>query len=144
MFEIRVPESDAEIADCFAVVHQLRPHLVENAFVARIRVQEREGYRLVALRSNGVVRAVAGFRVIENLFAGRMLYVDDLVTDEAERSRGFGDELFAWLVARARELGCDTLELDSGVHRHGAHRFYLDHRMDISSHHFRLPLRTPG
>jgi GNAT superfamily N-acetyltransferase len=139
--EIRIAETDAEIADCFPVMRQLRPHLVEDEFVARIRLQEREGFRLAALRSGGAVRAVAGYRVMENLVSGRLFYVDDLVTDEAERSRGYGDLLFQWLVARARELECDAFELDSGVHRHGAHRFYLLHRMDISSHHFRLVLR---
>lgn len=32
------------------------------------------------------------------------------------------------------------LHLDSGVQRYGAHRFYLRHGMDITSHHFRLVL----
>jgi hypothetical protein len=30
------------------------------------------------------------------------------------------------------------VELDSGVQRHDAHRFYLTNRMVISSYHFRL------
>ena len=39
------------------------------------------------------VLAVAGFRALENLSAGRVLYVDDLVTDEARRSAGHGAQL---------------------------------------------------
>jgi hypothetical protein len=34
-----------------------------------------------------------------------------------------------------------VLDLDSGVHRHDAHRFYLRERMLISAHHFTKPLR---
>jgi hypothetical protein len=43
-------------------------------------------------------------------------------------------------VAEARAAGCIKLELDSGVQRFAAHRFYLTKRMIISSHHFSLEL----
>jgi hypothetical protein len=43
-------------------------------------------------------------------------------------------------VAEARATGCAKLELDSGVQRFDAHRFYLRKRMIISSHHFSLEL----
>ena len=86
------------------------------------------------------VRAVAGFRMLESLYAGRFCYVDDLVTDATGRSLGYGGVLFDWLVATARAEGCGRLELDSGVQRFAAHRFYLTKRMRISSHHFSLEL----
>jgi GNAT superfamily N-acetyltransferase len=98
---------------------------------------------LAALYEDGAIRAVAGYRYYHNLVSGNVLYVDDLVTDQKERSKGHGDRLFDWLVQQAKDGGCDCLELDSGVQRHGAHRFYLLHRMDITSFHFRLRLR-PG
>jgi GNAT superfamily N-acetyltransferase len=82
------------------------------------------------------VRAVAGYRFLDQLVRGKVLYVDDLVTDEATRSRGYGEALLAWLYAQAREQRCTALELDSGVHRGGAHRFYFRQRMTISAYHF--------
>jgi GNAT superfamily N-acetyltransferase len=133
--------TDARVAASFAVMRQLRPHLAEDEFVGRVRRQQASGYRLVALEEAGEVRAVAGFRVLEQLVRGRVLYVDDLVTDEDARSRGYGDALFDWLLAHARADHCEALELDSGVQRHGAHRFYLRKRMDITAYHFVLPLR---
>jgi GNAT superfamily N-acetyltransferase len=84
--------------------------------------------------------AVAGYRLSESLVAGRNLYVDDLVSAETERSRGYGKLLLDWLKAEARAAGCSELHLDSGVQRHDAHRFYLRERMHISSYHFRLSL----
>jgi GNAT superfamily N-acetyltransferase len=137
---IRIAESDEEIARCFPVVSQLRPHLTETEFVPTVRRQEKGGYRLVSLEEDGRISAVAGYRLIDNLFAGRVLYVDDLVTDADARSKGYGKELLSWLANRAREEGCKSLELDSGVQRFDAHRFYLGQRMFISSHHFRLEL----
>ena len=86
--------------------------------------------------------AVAGFRLLEQLKAGLVLYVDDLVTDADARSSGHGEALLNWLVAYAREQGCAAFELDSGVQRYEAHRFYLLNGMVISSHHFRLKLSS--
>ncbi|MDQ7827701.1 MAG: GNAT family N-acetyltransferase [Armatimonadota bacterium] len=140
MNSIRIAESDDEIARCFAVMQQLRTHLIEGEFVPTVRRQQINGYRLVYLEERGQVRSVAGYRLIENLANGRILYVDDLVTDAACRSRGYGKALLAWLVQRAREHGCRTLELDSAVQRSDAHRFYLANGMVISSYHFRLKL----
>jgi GNAT superfamily N-acetyltransferase len=140
---VALAESDSDIARCFPVMAQLRPHLVECDFVARIRRIGAEGYHLAFLADDaGVVRSVAGYRVRDLLYSGRTLYVDDLVTDAASRSRGYGDRLFDWLVAQARALGCDAFSLDSGTQRVDAHRFYLRKRMKISCFHFSLPLKS--
>lgn len=140
--EVRVAETDAEIERCFPVMVQLRPHLTPATFVEQVKRQrEREGYALAYVEDAGEVRALAGFRFQEMLFRGWHLYVDDLITDEVGRSHGYGAALFDWLVACAREAGCVGLDLDSGVQRFAAHRFYFRQRMQISSYHFSLSLR---
>ena len=141
MTHICLAESEEQIHRCFPVMAELRPHVVEREFLERVRRQQREsGYQLAFVEESGAVRAVAGFRIAEFLAWGRILYVDDLVTASAERSRGSGQALLDWLVARAKANGCAQLHLDSGVQRFDAHRFYLRHRMSITSHHFSLQL----
>jgi GNAT superfamily N-acetyltransferase len=137
---VRRAITDDDVRRCFRVMQQLRTHLEQPHFVETVRRQEAGGFRLAFVEDEEEVRAVAGYRVMDNLYAGRVLYVDDLVTDESVRSRGYGRRLLDWLVEQARADGCKSLELDSGVHRFDAHRFYLTNRMIISSHHFRLPL----
>ena len=135
--KIAPAESDADIARCFAVMVQLRPHLVATEFVARIRRMLGEGFHLAFLEDDGgTIRAVAGYRYWNKLFAGKALYVDDLVTDTAARSCGHGGRLLAWLAQEAKRHECAQLELDSGVQRFDAHRFYFRERMHISSYHF--------
>jgi len=141
MVEIRLAQTDEEIKACFPVMRQLRTHLVETEFLQRIKLQQRGGYRLCYLSDGDLVRSVAGFRLIENLAHGRVLHVDDLVTDSDARSKGYGQKILHWLIAEGKAIECDTLELDSGVQRFDAHRFYLRNRMDISSHHFRINLK---
>ncbi len=140
MSDIALAQSEVEIAACFDVMVQLRPHLRREEFIARIQAQQAQGYQLAYRRMGSKVVAAAGFRLLVNLAWGRFLYVDDLVTDAAHRSQGHGDAMMNWLMAHARAAGCAELHLDSGVQRFGAHRFYLARRMDITSHHFAMKL----
>ena len=144
---MRLAEIDEEIARCFAVMVQLRPHLAAAEFVGQVRAQQAEGYRLAYLEPDagedaGKVVAVAGFRVTEVLATGRTLYVDDLVTDEKRRSRGYGKAMLDWLQAHAREAGCATFSLDSGTHRQEAHAFYFREGMRVTSFHFAKKLKS--
>lgn len=137
---IALIESTDALRRCHPVMAELRPHLNEQQFIDQVGRQQREGYRLSALDDAGEVLALAGFRVLEMLWCGRMLYIDDLITRSTHRSRGYGGHLFDWLVTYGREHGCAQLHIDSGVQRFGAHRFYLAKRMDIVAHHFALTL----
>jgi GNAT superfamily N-acetyltransferase len=135
---VRIEEvaGEAALRALFPVVKQLRPHLDEDSFVALVAAQRPEGYRVVALYEDETPRGYAGFRVMTMLSRGRHVYVDDLVTDEAARSKGIGKALFTWLVEEAKKCGCARLQLDSGVQRHAAHRFYFTRRMAIQAYHF--------
>ncbi len=137
---IRLAETDGEIAACFPVMQQLRLHLNAETFVARVRSQERAGYRLAWVEAEGRPVAVAGFRILEMLATGRFLYVDDLVTLESTRSRGHGATLLRWLLQRAAAEDCVSLQLDSGVQRKDAHRFYEREGLRIVSYHFDRPI----
>ena len=139
-YEIELANNRQQIEACFEVMLQLRPHLDNAGFVEQVLRQQQQGYQLVCLRENNKVRAVAGFRITEDLAHGKFMYVDDLVTDKAQRSRGYGTALLDWLIKLAREQDCGYLDLDSGVQRFAAHRFYLANKMNIVCHHFSLKL----
>jgi GNAT superfamily N-acetyltransferase len=133
---IRIATTDSEIAACFPVVRELRPHIAADQFLSRVRSQEKTGYQLVFVEQSEGVVAVAGFRVSENLAWGRFLYVDDLVTLPSQRSNGFGASLLTWLREFAVKEGCVQMHLDSGIQRKAAHRFYAREGMSMASFHF--------
>ena len=119
------------------VLQELRPALTAEQLRAVYAEGWEHGYRfLAALDDDGACLAVAGWRLVATVMAGRKLYVDDLVTASARRSSGVGSALLGELEQRARQAGCTLLDLDSGVQRFDAHRFYLRERLHISSHHF--------
>lgn len=138
---IRKIVSDTDLKATYPVMKQLRTHLSEQEYVERAkRQQSKAGYIVAALEDEGQVRCVAGYRISECLSWGRFLYVDDLVSDQNARSKNYGKQMMDWLLAEARQNGCQELHLDSGVQRHAAHRFYLRERMDISCFHFALKI----
>ena len=87
-----------------------------------------------------VLSMTAGYRIANNLFLGKHLYIDDLVTSQKVRSRGYGETLYQWLRNEARSAACEHIHLDSEVHRGETHRFYFRQGLAISSFHFRASL----
>ena len=137
---IQLANSDEEIAACFPVMHQLRPHLTQESFLMRVRSQEGAGYLLAYVESETGPVAVAGFRILETLGSGRFLNVDDLVTLDSERSKGHGASLLRWLIRWAETESCQRLELDSALRRKDAHRFYEREGMAASAYRFAITL----
>ncbi|WKL56646.1 GNAT family N-acetyltransferase [Asticcacaulis sp. ZE23SCel15] len=139
---VKLAQSDDDIRRCFPVMKALRPHLQDNEdLLERARRQMSEsGWRLAYVEDDGQVVACAGFRVHEWLVSGKILYVDDLVSAQDQRSRGYGKALLDWLKSQAKSEGCTQLRLDSGTHRTQAHRFYFREGLVISSFHFETTL----
>jgi GNAT superfamily N-acetyltransferase len=129
-------ETDEAILACYDVMAELRPHVTREAFLPTVRAMQKDGLRLAFIREDGRVVAVAGYRVSTNLFCGRHLYVDDLVTADVARSKGHGKALLAWLRAQAVAADCEVFHLDSGMQRKRAHQFYLREGLEIAGNHF--------
>jgi len=136
--KIKIAETDEEIKNCHAVMSQLRPHLSLENFVAQVKRQMNDSnFRLIYLTGNEI-KAVAGIRIAEWLAGGKSLEIEDLVSTENERSKGFGGELFDWIVKYATQENCNQIKLVSHVTRFGAHKFYLNKGMTIEAHYFSL------
>jgi GNAT superfamily N-acetyltransferase len=127
------------LARAQAVHRQLRPALPPAYGEKMGRIFAQGGRMVVAVEGERVL-GVAVWRCYEDSFNDRKLYVDDLVTDEAERSRGVGRALLAECERLGRELGARVLALDSGVQRGRAHAFYFREGMTVASFSFRKAL----
>ncbi|TDR81515.1 GNAT family N-acetyltransferase [Paludibacterium purpuratum] len=131
----------AGVQNCFELMRQLRPQLGSVAeWLAYWQRQSAQGYRLAGVLDGSQPVALAGYRVQENLVHGRYLYVDDLVTDAAQRSRGHGERLMAHLRDQARALGCGKVILDTPLSNALGHRFYFRCGLLASSLRFNVPI----
>ena len=131
---------DPRLPELYEVLRHLRTDLTLQALREIYSEGYPQGLRFTAALADDEIVAVAGWRLVACTTAIRRLYIDDLVTHPARRSGGHGKLLLAALEQRARAAGCSILDLDSGVHRGAAHRFYFRERMTITAYHFTLPL----
>jgi GNAT superfamily N-acetyltransferase len=137
----RHAESDGDIAACFPVMKDLRPHLADSdELVRRVRRQSREDYHLLAAWRGAVPVGLAGYRFQELLVHGPFVYVDDLVVEASERRHGLGARLLDEVSAVARKRGCTRLVLDTAIDNSLGQRFYFRYGMLARALRFSMPL----
>ena len=123
-------KSKDEMRAAFPVIKQLRTHLDESGYLRLVEeARQKDHYRMFALIENDKIVAVTGFKPMFTLYYGRFIWVCDLVTDESVRSKGYGDQLLAFVEEFARDHGYEAVALSSGLSRSDAHRFY-EEKMD--------------
>jgi GNAT superfamily N-acetyltransferase len=113
----------------------LRPHLSEAEFLQRWRQQNAQGYQIVYIESDIGVAAAAGFRMLNTMAWGKIMYLDDLVALASEHGRGWGTQLLQWLQQTARQDGCSGIHLDTGYHRFAAYNANLRDGFQLNCHH---------
>ncbi len=117
-----------------------RPH-------AYTRERGREGFRhavqqpdcdvLLAVEGAAVVGMASVYVDYLSIRDGWRCWLQDLVVTSIHRGRGIGKALLDAATEWGRAHGCTHLELNSGVGRADAHRFYLREGMTQGSLSFR-------
>ncbi len=106
--EVRVAREEGEVRRCWSAYKELRPHLrSEDELVERWRVQAREGFQIVYIPEGDIVPAAAGYRYLNTLAWGHILYVDDLVVIATRQKKGLGTLLLQHLKDEAGRQGCN-------------------------------------
>lgn len=138
---IKEAQTETEISQCFVVVKELRPHLDEASFLQQVVRQQAEGYHLMYLKNSENIASILGYRILEYLAWGKILYIDDLATLTTARGKGHGRMLLDWAITQAKANHCNQLHLDSGYTRTEAHRLYLTHGLQLACHHFSMQIK---
>lgn len=140
MAEIKIAITDQEIRMCWEALYLLRPMLEPGSFVSQIKEMQKEGYTLLYLFDDHKVVSIAGYRIYNMLYCGKMLYIDDLSTLESARGKGYATTLLKQLYEIAAHHDCKSVHLDSGHVRTIAHKLYLKEDFTISAFHFSKPI----
>jgi ribosomal protein S18 acetylase RimI-like enzyme len=127
---------------CWEVVNELRPKLDQDHYLTLMLYMIDEGYKLIYLEENGKAISICGYRVTTMLHRGRSIYIDDLCTLPEARGKGHAKKLLDYVQKEAQSEELQSIHLDSGHHRHDAHRLYLNFGFRISSHHFEMNLNA--
>ncbi|WP_350356243.1 GNAT family N-acetyltransferase [Cohnella hashimotonis] len=110
--------------EAYPVMNELRTQLDQEAYLGLLREMNAEGYKMLALYEGDRIVALAGIIMLTNFYFGKHVFVYDLVTKASERSKGHGETLLEHVHQYAKDNGCKTVALESGLARVDAHRFY--------------------
>jgi GNAT superfamily N-acetyltransferase len=135
-WEIHSAREEDDVRRCWPVFRELRQNIpTEEEFVERWKRQVPEGYQIVYIEEDGAVQAIGGYRVLNSMAWGHIIYLDDLAALATRHGDGLGSAILTYVQAEARRLGCEAVHLDSGYHRQRAHKTYLRNGFVLSSHH---------
>jgi N-acetylglutamate synthase-like GNAT family acetyltransferase len=113
--DIHIARIEADVRQCWLAFHELRPHLQsEDEFVERWRKQVEEGYQIIYVKDGDKVVAAAGYRFLNTMAWGHILYIDDLVALQTSQRTDLGTLLLQHLQNEARERGCEAVHVDTG------------------------------
>lgn len=134
--------SHQQMVESYEVMHELRTDLSLERYLELLAEMRPNGYRLFSVHDGGRIVALAGIGLGTNFYYKHYLWVYDLITTDGARSQGHGKALLDYLEELARNEGCDTIALSSGLQRTDAHRFYADKmKMTRASYSFVKALR---
>ncbi|MDC2867075.1 GNAT family N-acetyltransferase [Bacillus sp. BP-3] len=118
-------KTEQEFCRVLPVLQQLRPKLTREEALSLLERMKEENYRLFALYNNeGEVVSLAGTAICTNFYNKKHVFIYDLVTAEAHRSRGYGEKLLSYIEEWGKENDCSCVVLTSAFPRLEAHRFY--------------------
>ncbi len=136
--KIKEVAGEEDFIKCFEVMKELRPHHNLDSFLSVAEQMKSEGYHLLYLEDEGKAVCAAGYRFTTTLYDGLIIDFDDFVTIASARNKGYAGMLFDHLAGIAKERSIKTIHLNSAHNRYDAHRFYLNKKMKIIAHHFRI------
>jgi GNAT superfamily N-acetyltransferase len=90
----------------------------------------------VAEDGGALIGFCTGYLDLNSVRFGRRCWIEDLAVDPERRSRGVGTALLDAAKDWARGAGATHIELDSGLARSDAHRFYERHEPSWKSYGF--------
>lgn len=140
--QVQTALTQKDIQLCERVILELRPHLKGKDLWQLYQEQLQEKYQILYIKEQDEAIAFVGYRFLNMLYSGKTLYIDDLCTLPSFRGKGYAGILLKKIFEIAKREQCDVVSLDSGHHRHEAHRLYLNHGFVIASHHFNLKLNN--
>ncbi|MEB3054640.1 GNAT family N-acetyltransferase [Bacillus pseudomycoides] len=135
-------KSEDQLDAVLSVLQQLRTALTKEEAQFLFRQMKEERYQLFSLCNDAdEVVSLAGVAVCTNFYNKKHVFVYDLVTAGAHRSKGYGKALLSYIEEWGAEKGCSSVVLTSAFPRVDAHGFYEREGYDKVSYSFHKKLK---
>lgn len=142
MSEIVIRElSPDEFPTILPLIGQLNPAMEPREIERRLTAMLPLNYHCIGAYEEGVLVGVSGFWLGARFWSGEYIDIDNVIVNEAHRSKGIGEMMIAWLEDYGVKRGCKMAMLDCYVTKHAAHKFYMRLGYEILGYHFTKELQ---
>lgn len=118
----------------YPTIKQLRSELSYEDYLSMYeKAHINDGYELLAITRGEEVFAVIGYRILYDFVHGKHVYIDDLITAELHRAKGFGTKLLSHVEGIAKTLCCTKLRLCTGIKNELGKKFYEKQDWDLKA-----------
>lgn len=119
--QIEILKTIEDWKSAYPLVKQLRPHLTEDSYFNLLKkMSAYQGWVIM----DGTLKAFIGFEECLNFYNDKHIFVHDFVTNDKDRSNGYGEKLMEAIISYAKQNQFGYIALESGKQRYDAHRFY--------------------
>ena len=112
------------LTQLFSIESDFTPDEKKQAQGLSLLLDARGAHILVAEEESRVIAMATVQILVSTAEGGHVGLIEDVVVDEAYRSRGIGRKMMEFAMAICRQQGCYKLVLSSNLQRERAHAFY--------------------
>lgn len=140
--QIKEVNTEVEIQQCWEVISLLRPHLDKTNWLNIIlEMMRNEKYSIAVIEDNNQFVAFAGYRIMNSLHSGHIIYIDDLCTLQSHRGKGLASQLLDYIENIALSKNLDAVVLDTDFHNNTAQKVYFKSGFKLVAVHLAHQLR---
>ncbi|MBM3453468.1 MAG: GNAT family N-acetyltransferase [Bacteroidetes bacterium] len=118
------------------VLNELYPNLTIEAYKSDLQEMIPHNYGQVAVFDNEECVGLCGYWVGKKLWCSKYLELDNIVVSSKHRSKGVGKLMFSYLRAKAKEMECTMMALDSYTTNYKAHKMFYNEGFAPKGFHF--------
>ncbi len=120
----------------FELIRQLNPNLEFDRYREMLEQMVPLNYKMLCIYQDDQCVAVSGYWIGVKIYCGKYLEPDNVVVDEAQRSKGLGKLMCDELLQIALENNCKVLMLDAYLSNTAGHAFYEREGFVKKGYHF--------
>ncbi|MCR9172725.1 MAG: GNAT family N-acetyltransferase [bacterium] len=134
--ELRELKTKEEMLENFALIQEMYPTITFEEYSNELDIMLPHNYGQVVIYDGTTCAGLTGYWIGSKLWCGKYMELDNVVVSSKYRRQGIGQRLFEHMEAKAKELGCTMLALDSYTDNFEAHRFFYEQKYVPRGFHF--------
>ena len=135
-YEFRIIPND-DLEQIIPLVYQLNDGAVsERLLKLRFDEMKHQNYECAVIFDGSTIVGVTGLWFCTRHYIGKSVELDHVYILPEHRGSGLGKQFMAWINNYVKDLGSNSIELNTYVQNYPSHKFYYNEGFEILGYHF--------